>query len=129
MMKRLVLLLAVLVFAATPGTPAYADSTSITIAKHATFISSFQIDVEVSVHCTGGSFAFIQVLVTQPHAGGGYSFGNGFANALCDGQSKVAITVYDFGAPWTLGDATAIAEIFTTTGPAADTRDITIVFP
>jgi hypothetical protein len=129
LMKRLVLLVAALVFATTAGTPAYADSTSVTIAKHALYIAPFQINVEVSVHCTNGFFAGVQVQVTQPHAGDGVTVGNGFTNALCDGQSKVVVPVFNnFGPPWTLGDAAAIGLLFTNTGPASDTRDIDIVF-
>ncbi len=128
MIKRLVVLLAVMTFATLPGTPAYAANTSITIAKHATYISPFQLNAEVAVHCTNGFFAGVQVQVTQPHPGGGTTFGSGFTNVLCDGQSKAVVPVFNFfGVPWTLGDAVAIAQLFTFPGPASDTRDIDVV--
>ena len=57
------------------------------------------------------------------------TFGNGFANGPCESQSKVVVPVFNnFGPPWALGDAAAIAQLFTPTAPAADTRDIDIVF-
>jgi len=128
LIKRFVLLLVVLVFAAASAAPANADSTSVTIAKHAVYVSPGQINLELSVHCTTGFFG-VQVQVTQPHAGDGTTFGNGFANGPCEGQSKLVVPVFNnFGPPWTLGDAAAIAQLFSPTSPAADTRDIDVVF-
>lgn len=106
---RLALVLTALAPLAIPAT-ASADPipTRVAISHTAYYVTSGQLDVQLSLSCTPGWGYSAQVQVIQPH-GFTQVFGNGFVSGLCTGQQqKLAVTVFSFSFPgWQLGDAVA----------------------
>jgi hypothetical protein len=101
--------------------------TTVKISQNAQFISSFQINVVVTLTCSAGSPYSVEVDVQQPQGFGSTTFGNGFASGQCSGkQQKLAVSVYSFFNFWQLGDAVASATACTT-ACGSDTKQIHIV--
>jgi hypothetical protein len=101
--------------------------TTVKITQNAQFISSFQINVVVTLSCTAGSGYFVNVNVQQPSSFGSTASGSGSTSGQCTGrQQKVAVPVYSFGEPWQLGDAVATATACTA-ACGSDTKQIHIV--
>ena len=100
--------------------------TTIKISQNAQFISSFQINVIVTLSCTAGSGYTVSVDVEQPSGFGSTTQGNGSTSGQCSGrQQKLAVPVYAFFNSWQLGDAVATATACTTTC-GSDTKQIHI---
>jgi hypothetical protein len=101
--------------------------TTVKITQNAQFISSFQINVVLTLSCSAGSGYFASVNVQQPQGFGSTLFGNGFTSGQCTGrQQKLAVPVYAFGEGWQLGDAVASATACTA-ACGSDTKQIHIV--
>jgi hypothetical protein len=100
--------------------------TTVKISQTAQFISSFQINVVVTLTCTAGFGYFVSVDVEQPQGFGFQTQGNGQTSGQCSGkQQKLAVSVYSFSYPWQLGDAVASATACTT-ACGSDTKQIHI---
>ena len=81
-----------------PGGP-----TTLKISQNAKFISSFQINVEITLSCSAGSGYFASVNVQQPASFGSTTFGSGYTSGQCTGrQQKLAVPVYAFFDGWQL---------------------------
>jgi len=105
-----------------PGGP-----TTVKISQNAQFISSFQINVVVTLSCSAGSAYSVSIDVQQPQGFGSTTFGNGFTSGQCTGrQQKLAVPVYAFFNGWQLGDAVASATACTA-ACGSDTKQIHIV--
>jgi hypothetical protein len=101
--------------------------TTVKITQNAQFISSFQINVVVTISCSAGAGYFVTVNVQQPQGFGTTSTGSGSVSGQCTGrQQKVAVPVYSFDYGWQLGDAVATATACTT-ACGSDTKQIHIV--
>jgi hypothetical protein len=100
--------------------------TTVKISQNAQFISSFQINVVVTLSCTAGSGYFVNVDVQQPSGFGSTTQGNGSTSGQCSGkQQKLAVPVYAFFNSWQLGDAVATATACTA-ACGSDTKQIHI---
>jgi hypothetical protein len=105
-----------------PGGP-----TTVKITQNAQFISSFQINVVVTLSCSAGAGYSVEVDVQQPQGFGTTTFGNGFTSGQCTGrQQKLAVSVFAFFNSWQLGDAVASATACTA-ACGSDTKQIHIV--
>lgn len=101
--------------------------TTVKITQNAQFISSFQINVVLTLSCSAGSGYFASVDVQQPQGFGFTTHGNGQTSGQCTGrQQKVAVSVYSFDGSWQLGDAVASATACTA-ACGSDTKQIHIV--
>ena len=101
--------------------------TTLRISQSAQFISSFQINVEITLSCSAGSGYFVSVNVQQPQGFGSTTSGSGSTSGQCTGrQQKLAVPVYAFFDGWQLGDAVASATACTA-ACASDTKQIHIV--
>lgn len=101
--------------------------TSVKISQNARFISSFQINVEVTLSCGAGAPYSVNVNVQQPEGFGSTTSGSGFASGQCTGrQQKLVVSVYSFFDFWQLGNAVATATACTDTC-GGDTKQIHIV--
>ena len=101
--------------------------TTMRISQSAQFISSFQINVEITLSCSAGSGYFASVNVQQPQGFGSTTTGSGSTSGQCTGrQQKLAVPVYAFFDAWQLGDAVASATACTA-ACASDTKQIHIV--
>jgi hypothetical protein len=101
--------------------------TTVKISQSAQFISSFQINVVVTLSCTNGSGYFVSVDVQQPSGFGSTTSGNGSTSGQCSGkQQKLAVPVYAFFNSWQLGNAVASATACTA-ACGSDTKQIRIV--
>ena len=101
--------------------------TSVKITQNARFISSFQINVEVTLSCSAGAGYSVNVNVQQPAGFGSTTSGSGFASGQCTGrQQKLVVSVYSFFSFWQLGNAVATATACTDTC-GGDTKQIHIV--
>ena len=101
--------------------------TTVKITQNAQFISSFQINVVLTISCTAGSGYFASVDVQQPQGFGFTTHGNGQTSGQCTGrQQKVAVSVFTFDGSWQLGNAVASATACTT-ACGSDTKQIHIV--
>jgi hypothetical protein len=108
MIRRSILVLVALVAIAVPATAsADPDVTRIAAAPQATFVSTQQLNVQLTLSCPEGTFydAFARVLQQQ----GPFTqvFGSGGVSGQCTGQpQKVAVPVWAFSFPgWQLGPA------------------------
>jgi hypothetical protein len=101
--------------------------TTVKITQNAQFISSYQINVVVTLSCDAGSGYFVSVNVQQPRGFGSTATGSGSTSGQCTGrQQKVAVPVYSFDYGWQLGDAVATATACTV-ACGSDTKQIHIV--
>jgi hypothetical protein len=101
--------------------------TTVKITQNAQFISSFQINVVLTLSCTAGSGYFASVDVQQPQGFGFTTHGNGQTSGQCTGrQQKVVVSVYTFDGNWQLGNAVASATACTS-ACGSDTKQIHIV--
>lgn len=101
--------------------------TTVKITQNAQFISSYQINVVVTLSCSAGSPYSVSVYVQQPQGFGSTSTGSGYTSGQCTGrQQKLAVPVYSFDYGWQLGDAVATATACTT-ACGSDTKQIHIV--
>jgi hypothetical protein len=101
--------------------------TTVKITQNAQFISSFQINVIVTLTCTAGSGYTVNVNVQQPSSFGSTTQGSGSTSGQCTGRAqKLAVPVYAFFDGWQLGDAVATATACTVTC-GSDTKQIHIV--
>jgi hypothetical protein len=101
--------------------------TTVKISQNAQFISSFQINVIVTLTCTAGSGYTVNVNVQQPSSFGSTTQGSGSTSGQCSGrQQKLAVAVFAFFDGWQLGDAVATATACTT-ACGSDTKQIHIV--
>lgn len=101
--------------------------TTVKITQNAQFVSSFQINVVLTISCTAGSGYFASVDVQQPQGFGFTTHGNGQTGGQCTGrQQKVAVSVFPFDGSWQLGNAVASA-IACTAACGSDTKQIHIV--
>jgi hypothetical protein len=101
--------------------------TTVKITQNAQFISSFQINVVVTLTCSAGSGYFVSVDVQQPQGFGQTTSGNGSTSGQCTGkQQKVAVPVYSYFGSWQLGNAVASATACTV-ACGSDTKQIHIV--
>ena len=101
--------------------------TTLKISQNAQFISSFQINVEITLSCSAGSGYSVSVNVQQPSGFGSTTSGSGFTSGQCTGrQQKLAVPVFAFFDGWQLGDAVASATACTA-ACASDTKQIHIV--
>jgi hypothetical protein len=101
--------------------------TTVKITQNAQFISSFQINVVLTISCTGGSGYFASVDVQQPQGFGFTSHGNGQTSGQCTGrQQKVVVSVFTFDGSWQIGNAVASATVCTA-ACGSDTKQIHIV--
>ena len=123
---RPILAVAAAAVVAVPAASAAPELTRVSIAPAATYVSPGLINVEISVACEAGQtyFAGADVLQQGPF---GSNFGNGSTQGVCTGgRQKVAISVFSFGGPWQLGDASA--RVFACAFACDDTsREIRIV--
>ena len=112
MIHRSILLLVAVAAFAVPGVASADPSVDrVSIAPQATFVSTQQINVELTLSCPEGLFynAGARVLqqgqITQV-------FGDGSVTGQCTGRSqKIAVPVFSFSFPgWQLGPA--IAQVF-----------------
>ena len=62
--------------------------TSVKITQNARFISSFQINVEVTLSCSAGAGYSVNVNVQQPAGFGSTTSGSGFASGQCTGRQQ-----------------------------------------
>ncbi len=129
--SRLALLLAAIAALAVPVAATAAPSpTRVSIAQNATFISSQQVNVELTVDCTPGYSFGGQVELVQPSVWYGHLSAWGYVGGLCSTQhQKIAVPIfgyYDGG--WQLGDAVVSVNI-QSAGSATATREIHIVMP
>ena len=100
--------------------------TTIKISQSAQFISSFQINVFVTVSCGAGAAYFVSVDVQEPQGFGFTTHGNGQTSGQCTGtQQKLAVSVFPFDGGWQLGDAVASATACTDSC-GSDTKQIHI---
>jgi hypothetical protein len=100
--------------------------TTVKISQSAQFISSFQINVFVTISCTNGSAYYVSVDVEQPQGFGTTTQGNGSTSGQCNGkQQKLAVPVYAYFNTWQLGDAVATATACTA-ACGSDTKQIHI---
>jgi hypothetical protein len=112
--------------AVTAGYKSSGGPTTVKISQNAQFISSFQINVVLTISCNAGAGYFASVDVQQPQGFGTTTQGNGFTSGQCTGrQQKLAVPVYAFFNGWQLGDAVASATACTDTC-ASDTKQIHI---
>jgi hypothetical protein len=114
---------------ANPSQPGYQNSgpTTVKITQNAQFISSFQINVVLTISCSAGSGYFASVDVQQPQGFGFTTTGNGQTSGQCTGrQQKVVVPVFSFNGSWQLGDAVASATACTS-ACGSDTKQIHIV--
>ena len=101
--------------------------TTVKITQNAQFISSFQINVVLTISCSGGSGYFASVDVSQPQGFGFTTHGNGQTSGQCTGrQQKVVVSVFSFDGSWQIGDAVASATACTA-ACGSDTKQIHIV--
>jgi len=101
--------------------------TTVKISQNAQFISSFQINVVVTLTCSAGSPYFVTVDVQQPQGFGQTTSGSGSTSGQCTGrQQKLAVSVYSFFLSWQLGNAVASATACTV-ACGSDTKQIHIV--
>jgi hypothetical protein len=101
--------------------------TTVKISQNAQFISSFQINVVVTLTCGAGSPYSVNVNVQEPEGFGVTVFGSGFTSGQCTGkQQKLSVPVYAFFDGWQLGNAVATATACTDTC-GSDTKQIHIV--
>jgi hypothetical protein len=101
--------------------------TTVKITQNAQFISSFQINVVLTISCSAGSGYFASVDVQQPQGFGFMTTGNGQTSGQCTGrQQKVVVSVYTFNGSWQLGNAVASATACTA-ACGSDTKQIHIV--
>jgi hypothetical protein len=100
--------------------------TTVKISQSAQFISSFQINVFVTVSCSAGSAYFVSVDVQEPQGFGFTTHGNGQTSGQCTGtQQKLAVSVFPFDGTWQLGNAVASATACTA-ACGSDTKQIHI---
>ena len=100
--------------------------TTVKISQTAQFISSFQINVFVTLSCSGGSAYFVSVDVQQPQGFGFTTHGNGQTSGQCTGaQQKLAVSVFPYDGGWQLGNAVASATACTN-ACGTDTKQIRI---
>jgi uncharacterized membrane protein YccC len=105
-----------------PGGP-----TTVKISQNAQFISSFQINVVVTLTCSAGAGYSVEVDVQQPQGFGTTTFGSGFTSGQCTGRAqKLAVPVFAFFNSWQLGNAVASATACTA-ACGSDTKQIHIV--
>jgi hypothetical protein len=114
---------------ANPSQPGYQNNgpTTVKITQNAQFISSFQINVVLTISCSAGSGYFASVDVSQPQGFGFTTHGNGQTSGQCTGrQQKVVVSVFSFDGSWQIGDAVASATVCTS-ACGSDTKQIHIV--
>jgi hypothetical protein len=115
---------------ANPSAPAgYQNNgpTTVKITQNAQFISSFQINVVLTLSCSAGSGYFASVDVQQPQGFGFTTHGSGQTSGQCTGrQQKVVVSVFSFDGSWQLGNAVASATACTA-ACGSDTKQIHIV--
>jgi hypothetical protein len=115
---------------ATPSAPSgYQNNgpTTVKITQNAQFISSFQINVVLTLSCSAGAGYFASVDVQQPQGFGFTAHGNGQTSGQCTGrQQKVVVSVFTFDGSWRLGNAVASATACTA-ACGSDTKQIHIV--
>jgi hypothetical protein len=114
---------------ANPSQPGYQNNgpTTVKITQNAQFISSFQINVVLTISCSAGSGYFASVDVSQPQGFGFTTHGNGQTSGQCTGrQQKVVVPVFSFDGSWQIGDAVASATVCTS-ACGSDTKQIHIV--
>lgn len=114
---------------ANPSQPGYQNNgpTTVKITQNAQFISSFQINVVLTISCSAGSGYFASVDVSQPQGFGFTTHGNGQTSGQCTGrQQKVVVSVFTFDGNWQLGNAVASATACTA-ACGSDTKQIRIV--
>jgi hypothetical protein len=100
--------------------------TTVKISQTAQFISAFQINVFVTLSCSGGSAYFVSVDVQQPQGFGFTTHGNGQTSGQCTGaQQKLAVSVFPYDGSWQLGNAVASATACTN-ACGTDTKQIRI---
>ena len=100
--------------------------TTVKISQTAQFISSFQINVFVTLSCSGGSAYFVSVDVQEPQGFGFTTHGNGQTSGQCTGaQQKLAVSVFPYDGSWQLGNAVASATACTN-ACGTDTKQIRI---
>ena len=105
-----------------PGGP-----TTVKISQNAQFISSFQINVVVTLSCSAGAGYSVEVDVQQPQGFGTTTSGSGFTSGQCTGRAqKLAVPVFAFFNSWQLGNAVASATACTA-ACGSDTKQIHIV--
>jgi hypothetical protein len=105
-----------------PGGP-----TTVKISQNAQFISSFQINVVVTLTCSAGAGYSVEVDVQQPQGFGTTTSGSGFTSGQCTGRAqKLAVPVFAFFNSWQLGNAVASATACTDVC-GSDTKQIHIV--
>ena len=111
MIRRSIFSLVAVAAFALPGAASADPSVDrVSIAPQATFVSTQQINVELTLSCPEGLFytAGARVLQQGPIA---QVFGDGTVNGQCTGRSqKIAVPVFAFSFPgWQLGPAIAQA--------------------
>jgi hypothetical protein len=118
----------VAVAAFTPAAVAQpAPATTLNISGNADFVSSFQINVYVTVQGEGGT-GFVSVQVQQARPPFPPQSGSGGTSVICDGQRRTyAVPVFAFTFPgWQLGEAEAFATASCPSGSDTDTQSIRI---
>jgi hypothetical protein len=101
--------------------------TTVKISQNAQFISSFQINVVVTLSCSAGAGYSVEVDVQQPQGFGSTTSGSGFTSGQCTGRAqKLAVPVFAFFNSWQLGNAVASATACTA-ACGSDTKQINIV--
>jgi hypothetical protein len=112
MIRRSILSLVAVAAVAVPGAASADPSINrVSVAPQATFVSTQQINVELSLSCPEGLFYNAGASVVQLQ-GTTQVFGSGSVSGQCTGRSqKIAVPVFTFSFPgWQLGSA--ITQVF-----------------
>ena len=103
--------IAVLAAAAALAVPAAASAdtnpTRVSAPSSATWVSTSQINIEVTLTCEEGVFYNVSARVLQLQVPFTQVFGEGFTNGQCTGRhQRVALAIWAFSFPgWQLGGA------------------------
>ena len=127
MLKRILVLFALLAAFVVPSTASAATTTSINV-QSATLLNNFQVQVVGTIQCTFPDSYSVQVGVFQRGPGQTNQTGSGFTSGQCSSNGPQSWIVTVTGGPFSPGKAliTATGNVCGVTGCAFDQEDQTI---
>jgi hypothetical protein len=127
MLKRIVVLFALLAALVVPSTANAATTTSINV-QSATLLNNFQVQVTGTIQCTFPDSYFVNIQVYQRGPGQANQTGSGSTSGQCTNNGPQSWIVTVTGGPFSPGKAliTAFGQVCGPTGCAFDQEDQTI---
>lgn len=127
MLKRLLVLCALVAALVVPATASAATSTNVTV-QSATLLNNFQVQVVGTIQCVATEQYFVQVQVFQRGPGQTNQTGSGSTSGICQSNSPQSWVITVTGGPFSPGKALiqAFGQVCGVTACASDQDDRTI---